>query len=86
MERNDFSVKIGECFRQSGENCLRREQTAGTARHTERAIHRSGGYEPIVPHYFDTNCSSVPSVDGWSGRELFEFEHSLSIGKAVRVK
>jgi hypothetical protein len=36
-----------------------------------------------VPRGFDTHCSSVPSVDGSSRRELFEFEHSLSIGGAV---
>jgi hypothetical protein len=37
--------------------------------------HLSGGYQPIVPRGFDTHCSSVPSVDGSSRRELFEFEH-----------
>jgi hypothetical protein len=39
-----------------------------------------------VPRGFDTHCSSVPSVDGSSRRELFEFEHSLSIGGAVWVE
>jgi hypothetical protein len=77
---------------ENGENCLRREQTPATSRHTtaRRApggpIHRSGWYQQVVPHGFEPHCSSIAGVDGASGRELFEFEHTLSIGEAVRVE
>jgi hypothetical protein len=39
-----------------------------------------------VPYGFEPHCSSAASVDGASGREPFEFEHSLSIGGVVGVE
>jgi hypothetical protein len=49
-------------------------------------IYSSGWHQQTVPYGFEPHCSSVASVDGASGREPFEFEHSLSIGGVVGVE